>query len=65
VDVGIICDSPMRHHSKRAHHQRVGKKEQSKLQLVLCSMELSHSDGNSKNTQKITKNIKKLKKAES
>jgi hypothetical protein len=60
VDVGINCDPRMRHHSKRAHHQRVGKKEQSKLQLMLCCMELSPSGGNLENIQKLPKSINSL-----
>ena len=32
IDVSIISDPPTRHHSKRAHHQRVGKKEKARTQ---------------------------------
>ena len=38
IDVLIICDPPTRHHSKRAHHQRVGKKERDRLMLMLCRL---------------------------
>jgi hypothetical protein len=66
VDVYIICDPPTRHHSKRAHHQRVGKKEISKLQLMLCRMELSRSGGDLEKAQKLTNTIQeRLEKAES
>ena len=65
VDVLIICDPPTRHHSKRAHHQRVGKKEITKLQLMLCRMELSHSGNDSSNVGNITNRIQRLEKAES
>jgi hypothetical protein len=65
VDVYIICDPPTRHHSKRAHHQRVGKKEISKLQLMLCRMELLRSGGDLEKAQKLTNTIQRLEKAES
>jgi hypothetical protein len=64
VDVFIICDPPTRHHSKRAHHQRVGEKETSKLQLILCRMELSRLGGDLEKAQKLTNTIQKLEKAE-
>ena len=64
VDVNIICDPPTQHHSKRAHHQRVGKKEISKLQLILCRMELSRSGGDLERAQNFTNTIQRLEKAE-
>ena len=64
VDVHIICDPPARHHSKRAHHQRVGKKEITKLQLVLYRMELARSGGDVQRILKLTNDIQKLEKAD-
>lgn len=64
VDVFIICDPPIRHHSKRAHHQRVGEKERTKLQLMLCRMELSRSGGDLEKAQKFSTEIQKLETAE-
>lgn len=65
IDVLIICDPPTRHHSKRAHHQRVGKKEKARLQLMLSRMELSHIQSNEKEKiEQLTNNIRKMEKAE-
>ena len=65
VDVLITCDPPERHHSKRAHHQRVGKKEIAKLKLVLCRMELSNSVADNEKIKRLTNEIQKLEKANS
>ena len=64
VDVLIICDPPACHHLKRAHHQRVGKKEITKLQLVLYRMELARSGGDAQRVMKLTNDIQKLEKAD-
>lgn len=65
IDVLIICDPPTRHHSKRAHHQRVGKKEKARLQLMLSRMELSRTQSEEKQKiEQLTKEIRKLEKAE-
>ena len=64
IDVLIICDPPRGHHSKRAHHQRVGRKEINKLKLMLCRIELSRSGDDAEKIQQITQEIKKLEKAE-
>lgn len=65
VDVIIVCDPPTRHHSKRAHHQRVGRKEKDRLQLMLYRMELSCAGDNPEEIQRITDEIRKLERAES
>lgn len=65
IDVLIICDPPTRHHSKRAHHQRVGKRESTKLRLMLCRIELSQSGDNLERMNTISNEIRKLEKAES
>lgn len=65
IDVLIICDPPTRHHSKRAHHQRVGKKEKDKLKLMLCRMELSRAGDDSDKIRRVTNEIRKLEKGES
>ena len=64
IDVLIMCDPPTRHHSKRAHHQRVGKKEKDKLKLMLCRLELSCAGDDAGKIQQITDDIQKLEKGE-
>jgi thymidylate synthase len=65
IDVSIISDPPTRHHSKRAHHQRVGKKEKARLQLMLSRMELSNTQSEEKEkVEQLTNVIRKLEKAE-
>ena len=65
IDVLIMCDPPTRHHSKRAHYQRIGKREKDKLKLMLCRLQLSHAGDDSVNVQRITDEIRKLEKRES
>jgi len=65
IDVLIVCDPPTRHHSKRAHHQRIGKKEAARLKLMLCRMELSCAGDDSENIRRITDEIRKLENGES
>lgn len=65
IDVLIISDPPMRHHSKRAHHQRVGKRESTKLRLMLSRIELSRSGDDVEKMNTISNEIQKLEKAES
>ena len=61
IDVLVICDPPTCHHSKRAHHQRVGKKEKIRLQLMLRRMKLACLRGM---IEQVTHEIRKLKKAD-
>ena len=63
IDVLLICDPPTRHHSKRAHQLRVGKKEKAKLMLMLCRMELSRVRDSNDMVGKLTSEIRKLEKA--
>jgi hypothetical protein len=65
IDVLIMCDPPTRHHSKRAHHQRVGKKEKDRLKLMLCRLELSCAGDDAERIRQITDEIRKLEKGES
>lgn len=64
IDVLIICDPPTRHHSKRAHHQRVGRMERNKLQLMIRRIELLCSGDDAEKITTITRDIQKLEKAD-
>ena len=64
IDVLIMCDPPTRHHSKRAHHQRVGKKEKDRLKLMLLGLELSCAGDDTEKIRQITDEIRKLEKGE-
>jgi hypothetical protein len=69
IDVHVICDPPIRHHSKRAHQQRVGKKAKSSLRLMVYRMELASLRNDPKNDDadmaaKISEKIRSLEKAE-
>ena len=65
IDVLIIMDPPKRHHSKQAHHQRVGKKERATLQLMLHHIELASCEIKSENATRISSEIQKLEKSDS
>ena len=65
IDVLIVCDPPTRHHSKRAHQQRVGKKETERLKLMLLRIELSSVGDDAEKIRYITNAIRKLEKMES
>ncbi len=55
IDVLIMCNPQTRHYSKRAHHQRVGKKEKDMLKLVmLCCLDLSCAGNVSEKIWQIT-----------
>jgi hypothetical protein len=64
IDVLVICDPPTRHHSKRAHHQQVGKKEKIRLQLMLHRMKLARFRDDNGMIEQVTREIRKLEKAD-